>query len=103
MRIALPTQRKKKTAMPIVGENTTKSLMGGKTADNFMRTVMADADQMIFAEYAYMIRGNMLTAILGSAEWAMGDATQDSISFVGQRRSCAARVSQRRTLLDYQA
>lgn len=70
MRIALPTQRKKKTAMPIVGENTTKSLMGGKTADNFMRTVMADADQMIFAEYAYMIRGNMLTAILGSAEWA---------------------------------
>jgi hypothetical protein len=70
MRIALPTQRKKKTAVPLVGENTTKSLMGGKTADNFMRTVMADADQMIFAEYAYMIRGNMLTAILGSAEWA---------------------------------
>jgi hypothetical protein len=41
----------------------------GSAVDTYMREAMADPEQLIFAEYAFMIRGNMLTATLGSSEW----------------------------------
>ena len=44
-------------------------LIGGNTSDKITREFMADSEQLIFAEYAFMIRGNLLTAHLGSSEW----------------------------------
>lgn len=45
------------------------SLTSGSQVNKLMREAMADPDQLIFAEYAFMIRGDMLSTVLGNDKW----------------------------------